>query len=151
MWERRPTFWTLRAIPTWSESDAGQLDWVVASIHRLGLAGLENPDVEKCTHLWSQVAKNPRVNVIGHSGDPLFAYDYEKVIPLFGENHKLVEINNHSFEARKENIANCKKIALCCKRHGVPIVVDSDAHFETEWAASTRRWRCSRRSTSPRS
>ena len=41
------------------ESYAGQLDWVVASIHRLGLPGLENPDVEKCTHLWSQIAKNP--------------------------------------------------------------------------------------------
>ena len=65
------------------ESYASQLDWVVASIHRLGLPGLENPDVEKCTHLWSQIAKNPRVNIIAHSGDPLYAYDYEKVIPLF--------------------------------------------------------------------
>ena len=111
--------------------DGERLDWVVASIHHLGLEGLKDPDVEKTTHLWLQVAKNPKVNVIGHSGDPLFAYDYEKVIPVFGENHKLVEINNHSFEIRKENIGNCKKIALCCKRHGVPIVVDSDAHFET--------------------
>lgn len=111
--------------------DGERLDWVVASIHHLGLEGLKDPDVEKTTHLWLQVAKNPKVNVIGHSGDPLFAYDYEKVIPVFGENHKLVEINNHSFENRKENIGNCKKIALCCKRHGVPIVVDSDAHFET--------------------
>ena len=62
--------------------------------------------------------------------DPDYAYDYEKVIPLFGENHKLVEINDHSFVSRKQNIENCKKIALCCKKHGVPIVVDSDAHFE---------------------
>lgn len=114
------------------ESYAGQLDWVVASIHRLGLPGLENPDVEKCTHLWSQVAKDPRVHVIGHSGDPQFAYDVDKVIPLFGEHHKLVEINNHSFQVRPDNIPNCRKIALACKRYGVPIVVDSDAHFETE-------------------
>ena len=76
------------------------------------------------------MAKNPKVNVIAHSGDPVYAYDYEKVIPLFGENHKLVEINNHSFDARRQNIENCKKIALCCKKHGVPIVVSSDAHFE---------------------
>ena len=69
-------------------------------------------------------------DIIAHSGDPLYAYDYEKVIPLFGENHKLVEINNHSFDARRQNIENCKKIALCCKKHGVPIVVSSDAHFE---------------------
>ena len=111
--------------------DARALDWVVASIHHLPLEGLQNPDVEKCTQLWLNVAKNPKVNVIAHSGDPVYAYDYEKVIPVFGENHKLVEINNHSFQVRKQNIPNCKAIALCCKKHGVPIVVDSDAHFET--------------------
>ena len=112
--------------------DARALDWVVASIHHLPLEGLQNPDVEKCTHLWSQVAKDPRVHVIGHSGDPQFAYDVDKVIPLFGEHHKLVEINNHSFQVRPDNIPNCRKIALACKKYGVPIVVDSDAHFETE-------------------
>lgn len=63
---------------------------------------------------------------------PQFAYDVDKVIPLFGEHHKLVEINNHSFQVRPDNIPNCRKIALACKRYGVPIVVDSDAHFETE-------------------
>ena len=110
--------------------DEPRLDWVVASIHHLPLEGLRDPDVEKTTHLWTQVAKNPKVNVVAHSGDPDYAYDYEKVIPLFGENHKLVEINNHSFDARRQNIENCKKIALCCKKHGVPIVVSSDAHFE---------------------
>ena len=112
--------------------DGERLDWVVASIHHLPLEGLRDPDVEKSTHLWLQVAKNPKVNVIGHSGDPLFAYDYDKVIPVFGENHKLVEINNHSFPARKENMRNCKQIALACKKYGVPLVVNSDAHFETQ-------------------
>ena len=112
--------------------DGEKLDWVVASIHHLPLEGLKDPVVEKCTRLWTRVAQDPRVNVIGHSGDPVFAYDYEKVIPLFGENHKLVEINNHSFQVRPDNVENCRKIALCCKKYGVPIVVDSDAHFESE-------------------
>lgn len=111
--------------------DEERLDWIVASIHHLGLDGLKDPDVEKCTHLWMQVARNPRVNVIAHSGDPLYAYDYDRVIPEFGANHKLVEINNHTFDARKQNVENCRKIALACKKHGVPIVVDSDAHFES--------------------
>lgn len=112
--------------------DADKLDWVVASIHHLPLEGLKNPDVEKSTHLWLQIAKNPHVNVIGHSGDPLYTYDFEKVIPVFGENHKLVEINSHSFQVRRENCENCRKIALTCKKYGVPIVVNSDAHFETQ-------------------
>lgn len=112
--------------------DEAKLDWIVASIHHLGLEGLRDPDVDKCTHLWLQVAKNPRVNVIAHSGDPLYAYDYDRVIPEFGANHKLVEINNHTFDCRRQNVENCKKIALACKKYGVPIVVDSDAHFETD-------------------
>ena len=48
------------------------------------------------------------------------------------QNHKLVEINNHSFDARKRNIPNCTKIALACKKYGVPLVVNSDAHFEAQ-------------------
>ena len=72
------------------------------------------------------------MNVIGHSGSPEFRYDYETVIPEFGRNHKLVEINSHSFEVRKANIPNCREIALCCKKHRVPIIVSSDAHFETQ-------------------
>ncbi len=109
-----------------------KLDWVVASIHHLGQEGLKEPDEEKSTHLWLQIAHDPYVNVIGHSGDPLFPYDVDRVIPEFGANHKLVEINNHTFEVRKQNIGNCKRIALACKKYGVPIVVDSDAHFETK-------------------
>lgn len=116
-------------------ADVPRMNWIVASIHHLGQRGLEDPDIEKSTHLWMQVAKNPAVNVIGHSGDPMYAYDYDKVIPFFGEHHKLVEINNHTFENRKQNVENCKKIALACKKHGVPLVVNSDAHFETQVAS----------------
>ena len=108
------------------------VNWLVASIHNLGLPGLENPTVEKCTQLWLNIAHDPKVNVIGHSGSPEFRYDYETVIPEFGRNHKLVEINAHSFEVRKANIPNCREIALCCKKHRVPIIVSSDAHFETQ-------------------
>lgn len=115
------------------ESDEfSKLDWGVASIHDIGLDGLDNPDIEKCTNLWLGVAKNPHINIIGHSGDPKFEYDYEKVIPVFGENAKLVEINSHSFDVRPQNIPNCKRIAEQCKKHGVQIVVSSDAHAETE-------------------
>ena len=97
-----------------NETERRDVNWLVASIHNLGLPGLENPTVEKC------------------SGSPEFRYDYETVIPEFGRNHKLVEINAHSFEVRKANIPNCREIALCCKKHRVPIIVSSDAHFETQ-------------------
>jgi Histidinol phosphatase and related hydrolases of the PHP family len=116
------------------EDVAKSLDWVVASIHNLGYEGLQNPTPEKCTEMWLKVSENPYVNVIGHSGDPDYAYDYEKVVPAFGANGKLVEINAHTFDVRAKNIPNCRKIAEICKKYGVQIVVNSDAHFETEIA-----------------
>lgn len=111
--------------------DYENLDWVIASIHNIKGLDLKDPDIEKTTRLWLNVAENPAVNVIGHSGSPRFAYDIDKVIPVFGKNHKLVEINAQSFESRTENICNCKRIAEACKKYEVPIVVDSDAHFMT--------------------
>lgn len=108
------------------------LDWVIASIHGIEGVDLKNPDIEKSTNLWLNIAKNPKVNVIGHSGSPLFEYDYDRVIPEFGRNHKLVEINAHTFDVRAANAPYCKRIAEACKKHGVPIVVNSDAHFITE-------------------
>ncbi len=118
-----------------SQDDYDELDWVVASIHALPfMKGLKNPDVEKSTNLWLNVAKNPYVRIIGHCGDPLFEYDYEKVIPVFAENNKLIEINSHSFDVRPQNIPNCRKIAEICKKIGAPIVVSSDAHSEAEVA-----------------
>lgn len=111
-------------------TEAKALDWIVASIHDINLEGLENPNIEKSTELWMNVAKNPHVNVIGHSGDPRFEYDYDKVIPEFGKNGKLVEINSHTFDGRKRYIPNCRRIAEACMRHKVPIVVNSDAHSE---------------------
>ena len=105
------------------------LDWVVASIHDVAYSGKHG--IEECTNAWLNISKNPKVNVIGHSGLISFVYDYEKVIPEFGRNGKLVEINNSSFYARKGCEGNCKRIALLCKKHGVNIIVNSDAHFCT--------------------
>lgn len=111
------------------EGDLKKLDWVVASIHSCCMPEGIQPTRELCTQLWLEVAKNPYVNVIGHSGSPEYAYDYERVIPEFGRQGKLVEINSHSFEVRATYIPNCLEIARLCMKYRVPIVVDSDAHF----------------------
>lgn len=103
------------------------LEWVVASMHEITLK--PNFDQDFCTEAWLNVCKNPYVSVIGHSGVDAFKFDYEKVIPEFGRNGKLVEINNSSFKVRKTACENCKKIAEICKKNDVPIIVNSDAHF----------------------
>jgi putative hydrolase len=107
-----------------------RLNWIVASMHPETLKPIH--DVDACTNAWLNVAKNPFVNVIGHSGEERYKYDYEKVIPEFASNGKLVEINNGSFRVRKGSIENCKKIALICKKHGAYVIVNSDSHFSTQ-------------------
>lgn len=106
------------------------LEWVIASMHKATLTGPRNEEL--CTQAWLAVAADPRVRVIGHCGMEAFRFDYRRVIPEFGRQGKLVEINNNSFRVRKSAVKNCREIALLCKRHEVPVVVNSDAHFCTQ-------------------
>lgn len=103
-----------------------KLDWVVVSFH----APVCPPGtVEDHTNAYLEVAKNPYVDVIGHSGTPAFRYDYERVLKMFKEYGKLVELNEGSFRVRKESRDNCMEIAKICKKYEIPVVVDSDSHF----------------------
>lgn len=107
---------------------ADTLDWIVASIHDVAFP-CEKPTVEAITNVWMNIAKNPHIHVIGHSGTKEYAYDFETVIPEFGRTGKLVELNEGSFTGRKKSIPNCKKIMELCKKHSVPIILNTDSHI----------------------
>lgn len=107
------------------------LDWVIASIHGVCMPE-ERASIELVTNTWMRIAANPMVNVIGHSGSEDYRYDYETVIPEFGRQGKLVELNEGTFTGRKKSVPNCKEIMKCCKKHGVPIIVNTDSHFSTQ-------------------
>lgn len=102
------------------------LDIVIASCHE---PVLSPGSIEENTNAYIGAAENPYVDIIGHSGSEAYKYDYERVIPIFKKNGKLVEINAHSFEAREGAVVNCAKIAKLCMKYGVGISVNSDAHF----------------------
>lgn len=114
-----------------TEEDLTNLDWVVASFHNACVEKVD-PTCEEVTNAWLNIAKDPRVNVIGHSGTERFGYDYETVLPEFARSGKLVEINEGTFRVRKKSISNCTTILKLCKKHCVPVVVDSDSHFSTQ-------------------
>lgn len=103
------------------------LEWIVASLHTLTIEG--DATVEKCTNTYLKLAQNPNVNVIAHSGSEYFKYDYEKVIPVFAKNGKLVEINDSAFRYNKNYSSNCVKIARLCKKYRARICVNTDSHF----------------------
>ena len=103
-----------------------QMELVIASMH----AGtMPKGSVEEITQAWTAVAADPDIDIIGHSGTPLYAFDYEAVIPLFGQYGKVVEINEGTFRVRRDSYENCKRIAQLCKKYGVRIALNSDAHF----------------------
>lgn len=103
-----------------------QLEWVIASVHGV----LTKPmTVEQSTEMWLNVAKNPKVDVIGHCGDANFRFDFEQVIPEFAKYGKIVEINAGSYRTRPSCIPNCIEVAHLCAKYGVPLVLSSDAHF----------------------
>lgn len=102
------------------------LSWVIASIHG---PCLPRGSVEEITSAYLGAAKNPYVDVIGHSGHSGYPYDYEAAIREFARLGKLVECNQGTFSSRPASAQNCVKIAQLCKKHGCRIVVNSDAHF----------------------
>ena len=103
-----------------------QLEWRIASIH--APCYKKDATLEDNTNAYLGVCDNPYIDVIGHSGRGSFRYDYEKLIPLFGERGKLVEINESTLKSSYSR-KNCTEIAALCKKYRVPVVVDSDAHF----------------------
>lgn len=103
-----------------------QTELVIASMHT---GTMPFGSVEEITAAWSTVAADPDVDIIGHCGQPRFAFDYETVIPLFARYGKVVEINEGTFRVRRDSYETCKRIALLCKQHGVRVALDSDAHF----------------------
>ena len=108
------------------EEELRALDMAVASIHEPCYARRSSEEVTQ-TYL-NVIKNNPLINIIGHSGNPKFTYDYETVICAAKEYNKCIEINNHSFGIRKGSDRNCMEIAKLCKKNGTRIVVSSDAH-----------------------
>lgn len=108
-----------------NEESLKSMDVAIASIHRPCYDG---GDISDHTKTWLGVIENPYINILGHSGNPLFPYDHDRVIRAAKENNKCIEINNHSYSVREGSRENCRKIALKCMEVGCKIVVGSDAH-----------------------
>ncbi|MBQ6929878.1 MAG: phosphatase [Oscillospiraceae bacterium] len=101
------------------------LDWVVASIHKEIIPKLS---CEDATQLWLNIARNPYIDMIGHCEQVQHFFDYEKVIPVFAENNKVVELNVNSAVVRPTGQQNMLEIAKLCKKYRCRVAVNSDAH-----------------------
>ncbi|MDR0903882.1 MAG: PHP domain-containing protein [Ruminococcus sp.] len=99
------------------------LDWVIASVH-FPVDG--NPS--DYTEIYERVADNPFVDVIGHSAHPFYPFDFDKILPIFRDKNKLVEINETQI-THKHRFINYRELLLKCMKFEVPVIINSDAHF----------------------
>jgi len=114
-----------------------KLDWVIASCHA---PFIKPGSIRENTDAYLNALKNPYIDAIGHSGTPAFTYDIDEVLETAKKLDKVIELNNHTFIARKGNIENCKKIARRCAELGVNVILSTDAHSAYEIAETEECW-----------
>lgn len=102
-----------------------RLDIGIASFHEICLPP-GRPDQQ--TTAWEAIIQNPYIDILGHSGRGDYPFDIDHVVRMCGQHNKIIEINNHTLD-QKQNHEACLEIAKSCLRHGVSVILSSDAHF----------------------
>lgn len=104
----------------------GKLQWIVASFHEPLFPPLSADD-----HLAAieNVCKNSLVDVFGHLTASGYPFDYSEAAKLFTKYDKIVELNEASIRSGATKKINAVRLFEACKKEGVKIAVDSDAHY----------------------
>lgn len=115
------------------------IDVGIASIHPGTGNAPEYPpymagSLQENTRAYLKAMENPLVDIIGHPDDVRLPVDYEALVRGARENRVLLEVNATSLKpngprggaAAAENI---KTMLGFCEKLGVPVIVDSDAHY----------------------
>lgn len=101
------------------------IDFVIAGLHEVVM---RTGGPQKDTEAAIGALQNKCVDVIAHPDSPSYSLDYEELVKETARQGKLIEVNDHSFEYRKGGIENALIYLPLCRRHGVRVVVSSDAH-----------------------
>lgn len=105
------------------------LDFTIASLHPPCIAiGTEDENTEAIVN----TMKNPKVNIIGHPGDPRYPINVSKIVKAAIDTNTLLEINNASLNpnsGRAGGSDTVLEIIKECKKHSYPVILGSDAHI----------------------
>lgn len=108
-----------------------KMDIVIASRH----GGSFAPDETNFAKVLLNACENKYIDILGHIARTSFSLtdeEYDLIAKTAKEKGKLVELNENCFGKKVPVFAeNSRKLMLACKKHGTPIVVNSDAHFCT--------------------
>lgn len=105
------------------------LDFTIASLHP---PCIQQSIEEENTEALINTMRNPKVNIIGHPGDPRYPINAHKVVKSAIETNTLLELNSASFSpksTRKGGEIIVLDILKECKKYDWPIILGSDAHI----------------------
>lgn len=111
-----------------NEKHIKNLDLRIAGIHRICYTA---GSIDENTSAIVNAIKNPDVDIISHPDDGNCPLDYEAVVNAAKEYHTLLEINNNALRSpsRKDVAKNQTTILNLCKKAGIPVICNSDAHY----------------------
>lgn len=113
------------------ERDLKGMDVIIASLHT---PCIKPGSIRENTEAYLNVMENPYVNIIGHPDDGRYPVDYRALVEGAKEKGKVLELNNHSLDLkcfRRNARENDLKMLELCKEYSVPVIMGSDAHFDT--------------------
>lgn len=105
-----------------------RMELIVASFHP---HSYQFTDKDTTTKTLLNLMDNPYIKILGHLEDKRFDFHYDEVIAKAKEKNILVEMNETTFTGYRQGGDILREIALCCKKHGASVVMDSDAHYHT--------------------
>lgn len=90
--------------------------------------------VQENTRAYLKAMENPIVDIIGHPDDIRISLDYEALVQGAKANRVLLEVNATSLKPKGPRggaaaAENIKTMLSHCEKLGVPVIVDSDAHY----------------------
>lgn len=105
------------------------LDFAIASLHP---PCIPFGSREENTQALINAMKNPKINIIGHPGDPRYPLDIATVVEAAIATNTLLEINNASLNPagiRAGGETIILDIIKQCRKRDYPVVLGSDAHI----------------------
>ncbi len=103
-------------------------DYAVASIHASDFT--KGATREQITRMYVAALDHPKVLILGHVGRSGLDFDIDTVVKAARDRHKLIEVNEHSFDSGKSD-ERCREIARRCAELGCSIAVNTDAHISS--------------------
>lgn len=104
------------------------LDYAIVGIHKQCYT---DEGRAKNTDNVIECMKNAKVRFVSHPDDDSTPLDYERLVQAAKQYNVALEVNNSSLVKKRYRLncyQNYRTMLALCQKHGVPIIVSSDAH-----------------------